>query len=548
MTAQPELQGLESRLLAIFDSVADGVTVMDRTGTIRYANDAGAHLMGYESAEKVTGRSSADLVGRFEILDPEGQPFPVEQLPSRRAFAGEAAPEAVVRFRPAGTLLDHWSIVRARLLPAETPDGDLVVSAFQDITALKQSEIRLRFLSETSAVLGQTIDYETTLAAVAGLTVPVLADWCVVDVVEPDRGVHRVATAHADESRLKLAEDVQRRWPSDPQAPGGINEVIRTGKSVHVPEVTDEMLRQGARDKEHLEILRSLNIRSALIVPLVARGQVLGAMTLVSESHRTLSPDDVALAEEVGRRAGAAIDVSRLLSESEQSVRARDEFMALASHDMRTPLAAVRGYAQLGRRHLSTHPNPDIAALDRWLTDIDESAARLTSLVAEFMDASLIRGGHDVPLQPERTDLVPLVRQRVKEHRRTTAGHRLKVRRDAQSLIGHWDPSRLGRVMDNLLNNAIKFSPDGGEIVVRIGREDGCGFVAVTDQGIGIAPNDLNQVFSAMFRGANATRVSGAGLGLFGASRLIEQMGGTIEVASELGSGSTFTLRLPLSD
>jgi signal transduction histidine kinase len=164
------------------------------------------------------------------------------------------------------------------------------------------------------------------------------------------------------------------------------------------------------------------------------------------------------------------------------------------------------------------------------------------------MDASLIRGGHEVPLQPERTDLVPLVRQWVKEHRRTTDGHRLRVRRDAASLIGHWDSSRLARVMDNILSNAVKFSPNGGEIVVRVGRQDGSGFVAVTDHGIGIAPADLNQVFSPLFRGANATRVAGAGLGLFGASRLIAQMGGTIDVASELGTGSTFTVRLPLED
>ncbi|HYM53340.1 MAG TPA: ATP-binding protein [Candidatus Dormibacteraeota bacterium] len=546
--AAPELHGLESRLLAIFDSVADGVTVLDRTGVIRFANDAASQLMGYDRADEIIGRSSAELVGRFEILDPEGQPFAVELLPTRRAFSGESAVEAVVRFRHSGTLLDRWSIVRARLLPAETPDGDLVVSAFQDITALKQSEIRLRVLSEVSALLSQSIDYEATLAAVAGLAVPDLADWCVVDVVEPDVGVHRVATAHADESKRKLAEDVERRWPSDPEAPGGINEVIRSGRSVHAPEVTDEMLRASAKDKEHLEILRSLNIRSALIVPLVARGQILGAMTLVSESQRTLTPDDVALAEEVGRRAGAAIDASRLLSESEQSIRMRDDFMAVASHDMRTPLAAVRGYAQLARRHLAAHPTPDIAALDRWLTDIDDAAGRLTALVAEFMDASLVRGGHAVPLQPERTDLVPLVRHRVKEHRRTTDGHRLIVRKDAASLIGDWDPPRLGRVLDNLLSNAIKFSPNGGDIVVRVGGKNGRGFVAVTDHGIGITRSDLNQVFSPMFRGANATRVTGAGLGLFGARKLVEQMGGTIEVTSELGSGSTFKIWLPLSD
>jgi signal transduction histidine kinase len=234
--------------------------------------------------------------------------------------------------------------------------------------------------------------------------------------------------------------------------------------------------------------------------------------------------------------------------EPSSGMGAMDEQIALASHDMRTPLAAVRGYAQLARRHLLTHPTPDVAALDRWLTDIDEAADRLTSLVSEFLDATIVRDGAKVPLQLEAIDLVMLVRQHVKEHRRTSNHHRFSIRRDSPSIIGRWDPSRLGRALDNLLSNAAKFSPDSDEIGIQVGSDGACAFVAVTDHGIGIAPEDLERLFDRGFRGANAARVSGVGLGLYGASRLIEQMGGTIEVASRLGKGSTFTILLPLAD
>lgn len=232
--------------------------------------------------------------------------------------------------------------------------------------------------------------------------------------------------------------------------------------------------------------------------------------------------------------------------EPASTMTAMDEQIALASHDMRTPLAAVRGYAQLARRHLVTHPTPDVAALDRWLTDIDEAADRLTSLVSEFIDATVIRDGAKVPLQLEEIDLVTIVRHHMKEHRRTSNHHRFRIRRESPSIIGRWDRFRLGRALDNLLSNASKFSPDNSEIAITVGSDGSSGYVAVTDHGMGIAPEDIGRLFDRGFRGVNAAHVSGVGLGLYGASRLIQQMGGTIEVASRPGKGSTFTIRLPL--
>ncbi len=547
MTAEATRSQILALLPAIFESVADGVTVLDRRGVVRFANATAAQLMGFQRAEEVIDRSSAELTGPFELLDPDGGPLDMTDMPTRRVLAGEEAAEAVIRFRHRDSLDERWSLVRARLMAGATRDDDLVVTAFQDITSLKQSERRLAFLSEASAILGESTNYADTLRRVADLAVPALADWCVVDVLESERDVRRVAVAHADPEKVALAEEYQRRWPPRLDGPGPVSEVMSSGTAFHSPVVTDEMLRASARDEEHLAAMRQLGLRAVLVVPLLARGRILGALTLVnSESDRLLTAEDVAMDYEVGRRAGAAIDATRLLWEREEAIRMRDEFMASASHDMRTPLAAVRGYAQLALRHLGSHARPDHARLSRWLGDIDDSAGRLTRLVSEFMDASLIRGGQEVPLQLQDTDLVPLVAERLEEHRRSSEDHDFKLAADAESVNGKWDPSRLARVLDNVLGNAAKFSPDGGGIAVRVGKEDRHGVVAVTDGGIGIAPADLDLIFTPTYRGSNAKRVSGTGLGLAGSRRLIEQMGGTITVASDLGKGSTFTIRLPL--
>ena len=538
---------LERQLPAIFATIADGVTVLDRSGTIIFANDAAARLMGRAEAADIIGQPSASVMGAFELLDAQGGPLDVDTLPTRRAFAGDPSPEAVLRFRSKGSLRDRWSMVRARLLPGATPEKDVVVTSFQDISAIKQVELRLSFMSEASAALGESLDYQETLSRIANLAVPALADWCAVDVVEDTDQVHRLVLAHADPQNLAVVEEIQRRWPPDPANPGAIRQVIDTGANLHIAEVTDDMLQEAARDSEHLAMIRKLDLREVLVVPLIGRGRVLGALSVGNgAAAERFSPDEIAVVEELGRRAGSAIDAAKLMTEATEALRQRDEFLAIASHDMRTPLAAVRGYAQLALRHLGKEP-ADIEPLGRWLTDIEESANRLTGLVSELMDVSLLRGGRKVPLLLEPTDLVVLVNERVREHASSAdERHAFKVSSDVSHLVGNWDASRLGRVLDNLLGNAIKYSPDGGSIDVSITSDNGFGRVSVTDHGIGIAARDMARIFTPMFRGTNTGSVAGTGLGLSGSRTLLELMGGRIQVQSRLGHGSTFTIWLPL--
>ncbi len=216
--------------------------------------------------------------------------------------------------------------------------ADACAQALERIRAQQEAAeqaARVRFLADASSELSKSLDYEATLANVARLAVPTFADWCAIDVVEDDR-LHRLAVEHVDPDKVRLALEMERRYPADRDAPGGAWQVMRTGESVLIPEVTDEMIVAAARDEEHLRLARQLSLRSALVVPLVARGRVLGVITWVcAESDRRYTDTDVAFAEDLGRRGAIAIDNSQLHSETlEAAVRLQRAVLPELSADV----------------------------------------------------------------------------------------------------------------------------------------------------------------------------------------------------------------------
>jgi PAS domain S-box-containing protein len=207
--------------------------------------------------------------------------------------------------------------------PASTradENARLVRQAEQAREAAEAAERRTAFLAEAGAILTSSLDYDTTLGAISRLAVPRLADWCAVDLVEEDGSVRRLEVAHVDSAKVKLAYELQARYPFDPEESRGVARVLRTGEPEYYPEISDEMLEAGARDAEHLEILRSLQMRSAIVAPLAARGRTLGAMTLVwAESNRRYGPGDLVLAREVAARAGLAVDNAQLYRQAQEA-------------------------------------------------------------------------------------------------------------------------------------------------------------------------------------------------------------------------------------
>lgn len=531
---------------AILQGITDGVTVQHPDGHLLYANEVAARIIGYPSASVLLAAPLAELIARVEMFDETGNPLTPDRLPGRLALRGEAVPETLVRYRVVATGIERWSVVNAT--PIRDGQGQIqgIVNVFRDVTESKRSRDRLRFLAEAGAELGRSLDYEVTLAAVARLAVPDFADWCAVDICEEDGSVRRLAVAHVDPAKVELAHELHRRYPTDSDAPSGLPNVLRTGTAELYGEITDDVLVSLARDEQHLEIARSLGLRAAMIVPLAARGRTLGAVSFVSaESGRRYGPDDLAFAEQFAARAALAVDNARLYRQASAAVAARDEFISVAAHELRTPTTSLVGFAQLLGRQL------DRGAIDperlRRATDaIAREATRLSHLVGHLLDVSQLEAGK-LTLERQDIDVVQLVRDIVEAASLRNDGRFIEVCAPT-ALRACLDPARLEQVLINLLNNAVKFSPDGRPIDVVVAHEgDDWAALTVRDRGIGIPLEHRDRIFEPFYQAhANEFR-SGMGLGLHICREIVRVHGGTMVADFPPDGGTRVIVRLPVA-
>jgi GAF domain-containing protein len=307
-----EVVAAREELEAIIEGVADAVVAQDTGGRIVFANRAAVEMFGFESPQALFAAEVGQLRGRFSFATADRRPLTIEDLPGRRALRGEAAEPIIVRYRPLGDQPERWTRIKARPLHGADGAVRLAISVIEDITELKQAEYAQRFLAEASRVLAGSLDYERTLTRVAELAVPEIADWCAIDLAAAGAG-SRVATMHVDPAKLAFAEELVRRYPPDPGEDRGVARVLRTGEAELYPLIPDELIERGAVDAEHLALIRSVGMVSAMIVPMRARDEVVGTITFVSaESGRRFGAHDLALAEDLGLRAGTAVENARL--------------------------------------------------------------------------------------------------------------------------------------------------------------------------------------------------------------------------------------------
>ena len=318
-------------LRAILEGVADSITAQAPDGRLVYANAAAVRTLGFESADELLHASAAELMSHWEVLDPEGGPFPLERLPGRRALKGEEPLPEVVRFRRGKGGELRWANIKAR--PIRDIDGTvrLAINVIEDITELKQVEESNRFLAEASRVLAGSLDYEQTLAAIAQLG--------------RARGGRLVRGGPRGRGRSRARRDrrtstpPRSSWPtssnavtrSDPNAEGGVTNVMRSGRAELYADISDEMLAAAARDEEHLRLIRELGMVSVMIVPIRMRDRVLGVITFVSaESGRRFNEAHLRVAEDPGLRAGTAVENARLY-------RARSEIARVLQDSLLPP-------------------------------------------------------------------------------------------------------------------------------------------------------------------------------------------------------------------
>lgn len=408
------------------------------------------------------------------------------------------------------------------------------------------SEERRRLLAEAGRVLASSLDYETTVSTVARLAVPGFADWCSVDLLVGHE-IKRLAVAHCDPEKARWVKDVVVRLQPSPEADAGVPAVIRTGEPLFAPVVTDDMLVKVAQSEEHLAMLRSVGIHSAMVVPISTRGMILGALTLAS-SHpeRRFDEADLATAQALGRRAALAIDNARLYRSARAANEIKANFLATMSHELRTPLTAIIGFEELLADGIS---GPVADGQKQPLERIKVSALQLLSLIEEmFLFARLDAGD-----EPVRNDLVAakhVVDDVVAFMSPPAVANGLAVRTEAidPDLTLQTDPGKLRQILVSLVSNAVKFTPRG-EIIIRVLERNDKVIFEIADTGVGIGRESLEHIFDPFWQVEQTTtrKTGGSGLGLAVARQLAELLGGDISVESTPSVGSTFRVTLPRS-
>jgi PAS domain S-box-containing protein len=394
-----ELSTSGEEVNTILNGVADAVTAQAPDGRLVYANDAAVRVIGFESVEELLSAAPAEFARRFEMAGEDGGALPLEQLPGRRALMGDRPEPLTVRHRPHGEREWRWARVKATPIFDAAGGVRLAINVIEDITELKRAEYGQRFLAEAGRTLAGSLDYRETLAAVARLAVPDIADWCAVDVLV-DGELRRLATAHADPAKVAHVMEIHDRYPPDPTTPAGVFNALRTGRSEVYGEITDEMLTGAARDPAHLELLRSIGMHSVMVVPMALRGPTLGVLTFVSaEAGHTFGEQDLALAESLASRAATAVENARLYEARSAIAR------TLQASLLPPALPDVRGF-ELAAAYLAAGEGADVGgdfydvfgtADDVWYAVIGDvcgkgaGAAAVTAMARYTIRAAAVR-------------------------------------------------------------------------------------------------------------------------------------------------------------
>jgi signal transduction histidine kinase/PAS domain-containing protein len=528
-----ELAESEARFRSIVERTADGIVIVDEDGRIQFVNCA---------AERMFGRSAVEIIG---------QEF------GRAVLAGEMTEMDILRNAEAEPIV-------AELRASDTTwDGaEAQIVTLRDVTDRKRAEEqgrrllleraareqaeragqRFRFLAEAGATLDASLSSETMLVRLARLIVPRVADWCVIDLLEGDQ-IRRVAVAHTNPEKQDLLEELKDRFPPNADSPQPSARVLRSGAGELHQELDAESMRELTVNDAHARLLLQLGTRSSMTVPLDVRGHRLGAMTFVC-GERDFDESDFALAREIASRAARALDNARLYEAALAANRAKSDFLAVMSHELRTPLNAIIGYTDL---LLANITGPMDGEQCGYLRRIHFGAMQLLQIIEEILTYAQTEAGHieALPRAIRMGELIdevvevaePLVREKGLELR-------LEVGQPNAELFT--DAGKLRQILLNLLRNAVKFT-ERGAIGLSVELRGDQLVIAISDTGIGIAPEKLEEIFEPFRQVEQGTtrRAGGTGIGLSVSRQLARLLGGDVSVESRPGHGSTFALRLP---
>ena len=525
----------EAKFSGILAIAADAIITIDESNRILHFNHGAEEIFGYKAADAIGQPLSMLLPERFRLThDSHVHDF---------AQSAESARRMGHRREVSGRRRDGSEF------PAEASISKLDLSAgrriftvvLRDITDRKRIEDADRFLTEAGNRLSQSLEYDAALDSVLDVAVPALADACFIDMVE-DGSIRRRART-SDETRQRTMNTLASSFAPTLDSPSVVVDVLRRGKPELVDHLDDEWLGGNEEHEEAAALWRTLGAQSLYVVPLTVGDRTIGAITLVDHgaSAPRFTPEDRALVQQLARAAAVALDNAQLYAAARRATSARDEVLAIVSHDLRNPISAIAMCARI----LREAPPNDAAERDKMLTAITEATVWTQEMIRDLLDVSAIEAGRlSVERQPTALGAIMstaagMVGGEVEQ--RSIALHVITPP-DARAV--NVDASRIVQVITNLLGNAIKFTPVGGTVTLRAVNGPMSVVVSVQDSGIGIEPDALTRIFDRFWQ-ARPTPRRGSGLGLAIARGIVEAHGGRIWVESEVGKGSVFSFTLP---
>ena len=532
--ALADLQASEAKFSGILAIAADAIITVDAQERIVHFNHGAAAIFGYP-VEEALGR-------QLDILIPKRVRGVHHEHMRRFAASPVQARRMGERREIFGVRRDGSEFpAEASISKLEGPDGPLYTVVLRDMTERRRIEEDERFLAAAATEMARSLDYRTVLQTIADLAASRLGDAALLDVIEPDGSLRRVAGASVPGRKILLSQIAKEglSWES----PSPVIDVIRRGTSELVADIDDDWI-EAHEELGLVQAWRTLGLHSLLTVPLVAAGQPLGALTVILvDPKRSFTPDSRGLVEKFALPVALSLINTALYAAAQRANQARNEVLGVVSHDLRNPLSAIAMCARVLRE---TPPETE-AGRAELLTTISESVETMNRLIQDLVDVASIERGQ---LSLERAPATPgrVVDRAVHMFDVEAATHGITLSRavstDLPELVV--DESRLVQVLANLIRNAIKFTPDGGRISVGAEAADGVVRFSVADTGLGIDPSLHQRIFDRYWHASTGARKRGTGLGLSIAKGIVEAHGGRLTVESEVGVGSTFSFTLPI--
>ena len=533
--AETVLRESEAKFRGLLESAYDSILVLDERGKIEFANSRVKFWLGYEPEELIGQAIDILLPEHIQAFHPhEWETF--VNNPGSKYMGGNL--EMTARKKD-GTNFP----VDIAVAPFQSSNGTIYTAFIKDVTDQRRAVEQQRFLSETARILSETVNYQERIQRIAELIVPHLADWCTVHICESD-GLKLRASAQIPEIDAKLVwEMAGSKSLCRDEATFSIGAVAKSGQAKFVEKVTEEVLYQIADgDDDCFRRLNELSIQSLISVPMVVRGRTAGVISFARCRPKIYNPKDLELAQMIADRAALAVDNARLYQEAQRSLRLREEILAVVSHDLKNPLSVIRGFNELILDSLKSEGSEaDIQAASA----IARSVKKMDRLIRDLLDISKIDlGTLDIDAKP--CSAAKLVWDGVELVKSMADEKKIQIRTDIQADLPAvlCDSDRIGQVLGNILGNAVKFVPKGGTVRLHSYRTNLGVEFSVSDNGPGIASEDLPRVFDRYWQAKPTARL-GSGLGLSIAKGIVESHHGKIWVESQVGVGTIFYFSLP---